>query len=113
VGPEFWIYLGGALFAVCFGSTFNLWLQSRVCGAGIGFLRILRLQWARIGARRIVQCRIAIVQSGLDVPVDDIVASARNGADLVAATRLVIRGHTEGRALEWSRAVEHTRTTGA
>ena len=62
------VFLGILVIFFIFANYFGLWIQSKLTGAGIGFLNLVGMTFRRVNSRSIVRSRIMAAQAGLVDP---------------------------------------------
>ncbi len=62
------VFLGILVIFFVFANYFGLWIQSKLTGAGIGFLNLVGMTFRRVNSRSIVRSRIMAAQAGLSDP---------------------------------------------
>ncbi len=83
----------------------NLWLQSIMTSAGIGFMELVGMSLRRVNPRVIVQSRIALVQAELpDISRTELEALYLAGGHVTEVVRAMIAAHKAKLPLDWDSA---------
>jgi uncharacterized protein YqfA (UPF0365 family) len=105
----FWIVLGiGALFLLVMGAIFmrffNLWIQSKASGTGIGFMNLVGMRLRNVNPDTIVRAKIMAVQSKLNVDRNDLEAHYLAGGNVPRVMRALISASRADINMDFRRA---------
>jgi uncharacterized protein YqfA (UPF0365 family) len=92
------------LVIAVFFSFINLWIQSYMTKAGIGFLDLIGMKLRRVDYNMIVRQKIALVQAGVPVTTKDLEAHYLARGRVEKTARAVIAAHKAGMDLSWKTA---------
>jgi uncharacterized protein YqfA (UPF0365 family) len=96
-----WYYVGGGVllffsfaFLVVFMLYFPLWIQSYLTGADVSLGDLIGMTFRKVRSREIVQCKIMVVQAGLeDIPTNELEAHFLSNGNVRQVTRALIAAH--------------------
>jgi uncharacterized protein YqfA (UPF0365 family) len=90
--------------ALIFFSFIQLFIQSYLTGAGIGFVDMVRMRLVKIDYGMIVRQKIALVQAGVSVKTQDMEAHVLSRGNIMRVVGAVIAAHKAGMDLPWRTA---------
>ena len=104
-----WIALGiGVLFLMVLGAVFmrffNLWIQAKASGAGIGLLTLVGMRLRNVSPDTIVRARIMAVQAKLNVGREDLEAHYLAGGNIPRVLRALISASRADIPMDFRRA---------
>lgn len=94
----------GLILLLVFLSFFWLWIQSKLYGAKIGFIDLVRMRLGKIDYAMIVRQKIAIVQAGVKVETRDLESHFQSRGNVPKTATAVIAAHKAGLDLPWKTA---------
>jgi uncharacterized protein YqfA (UPF0365 family) len=95
------LVLLGLILVLIFFSFVNLWIQSFLAGAGIGFLDMIRMKLLNVDYKMIVRQKIALVQAGVKVATKEMEAHVLSKGNVPKVATAVIAAHKAGMDLPW------------
>jgi uncharacterized protein YqfA (UPF0365 family) len=103
-----WILIVGAVllviavvFLFLFFSYFQLWIQSRLTGAGISFIDLIGMRFRKVDYQMIVKHKIALVQAAVKVSNIELEAHYLTRGNVPKVATAVIAAHKAGIDLPW------------
>ena len=91
----------GLIFLFVFFSFVQLWIQSFLTGARIGFVDMIRMKLCKVDYSMIVRQKIALVQAGVKVATQEMEAHVLSRGNLQKVVGAVIAAHKAGMDLPW------------
>lgn len=85
---------------ICFNFV-QLWIQSYLAGARIGFIDMIRMKLLKLDYANIVKLNIAMIKAGLKVTPQEMEAHVLSRGRLDKVVRAVIAAHKAGMDLPW------------
>lgn len=83
----------------------SLWIQAYLTGTRIGIVALMMMSLRKIDPKRIVRCKIMLVQAGVDsIPTHDLESQLLAGGDIERVTQSLIVAHRAGIELDWDTA---------
>jgi uncharacterized protein YqfA (UPF0365 family) len=106
LSPGVWIAIiagaiVGLIVLVIFFSFLQLWIQSFLTGAKIGFLDMIRMKLCKVDYAMIVRQKIAMTQAGIRLPTQDLEAHFLAKGNVMKTANAVISAHKAGIDLPW------------
>ncbi len=102
------ILIIGVLFLVVMGvfaRFFNLWVQCKFTGVGIGMGKLVMMSIRKVNPSLMVRCKIMAVQAGLpEIPTQALEAHYLAGGNISNVIRALIAAHRAGIDMEWQDA---------
>jgi uncharacterized protein YqfA (UPF0365 family) len=91
---------------IIFAKYFNLWIQSKTTGAGVGMLELIGMTFRKVNAAIIVRSKIMAVQAGLmeGVTTRGLEAHYLAGGNVPNVIRALIAAHRADIPLQYKRA---------
>src|SRR5262245_23873355 len=87
-----------------FLSFFWLWIQSKLYGARVGFIDLVRMRLGKIDYAMIVRQKIALVQAGVKLETRDLESHYQSRGNVPKTATAVIAAHKAGLDLPWKTA---------
>jgi uncharacterized protein YqfA (UPF0365 family) len=83
---------------------FNLWLQAKLTGAGVGFIDMVGMTFRKVNYTMIVQQKIALVQAGIRAETRDLESHYLARGNVPKTAAAVIAAYKAGIELPWRTA---------
>jgi uncharacterized protein YqfA (UPF0365 family) len=93
--------LVGLVVLLVFFNFFQLWIQSFLTGAKIGFVDMVRMKLCKVDYNMIVRQKIALVQAGVKVATQEMEAHVLSRGNVQRVVGAVIAAHKAGLDLPW------------
>jgi uncharacterized protein YqfA (UPF0365 family) len=93
--------LVGLIALFVFFNFFQLWIQSFLTGARIGFVDMIRMKLCKVDYAMIVRQKIALVQAGVKVSTQEMEAHVLSRGNVQRVVGAVIAAHKAGLDLPW------------
>src|SRR5205823_14326431 len=104
VVPLVALAIGCLIFLIIFFSFVRLWIQCFLAGARVGIVDMVRMKLLNIDYSMIVRQKIALVQSGIKVPTQEMEAHVLSRGNVPKVAAAVIAAHKAGLDLKWGAA---------
>lgn len=108
VGVAMVFFLGVIILFALFARYFGLWIQSRMTGAGIGFVNLITMTIRKVNPSVIVRAKIMAVQSGLleryPMSTRDLESHYLAGGRVPNVIRALVAAHRANIDLDWQTA---------
>jgi len=114
VNPFVWVYLAVVVLAMLifwlfFVRVFGLWLRAFLARAPISVPQLVGMILRKVDAKEIVRLKIMAVQSGVDIPTQELERAYLTGADVERAVLAMVRAKETGKPVTWDDVIRADR----